>query len=61
MGSLIGVVSSLIIYTMYWPNPFSAASFAPEVKGKARLVYRADDYERQRNGGYELTNMDPNV
>ncbi|EIM86809.1 lipid phosphate phosphatase 1 [Stereum hirsutum FP-91666 SS1] len=58
VGSFIGASSSLLIYLMYWPNPFSASSFAPGVMGRPRAVYGT--YARSREiGGYELSSMEP--
>lgn len=58
VGSLIGASSSLLIYLMYWPNPFSASSFAPDVMGRPRAVYGTNVHSRQV-GGYELSSMEP--
>ena len=38
-GSFIGIVSAFICYLIFWPNPFSSASFRFGVHGQARWLY----------------------
>lgn len=57
-GSLIGAVSALIAYLMYWRNPFSSRTFTIGLGGP-RAVYADAELERSgRLDGFELTSMD---
>ena len=55
VGSMIGVISSMICYHIFWPSPFSAHSFKQDVLGQARYLYVGDD---GRQAPFELARMD---
>ena len=38
-GSFIGIISALICYLIFWPSPFSSASFRFGVHGQPRWLY----------------------
>ncbi|EPQ56258.1 phosphatidic acid phosphatase, partial [Gloeophyllum trabeum ATCC 11539] len=57
VGALIGALCSSICYFMYWPSPFSAASFNSEQVGRPRVDYAAYDYPERRSGSYQLTRL----
>ena len=39
VGSVIGTVSALICYHMFWPNPWSATNFDYQSFGQPRFLY----------------------
>lgn len=57
VGSLIGVSSALICYTMFWPNPFSTRSFGvEELVGQPRSLYNVEGTSRRVE--FELAALD---
>ncbi|KAH6915943.1 lipid phosphate phosphatase 1 [Coprinopsis sp. MPI-PUGE-AT-0042] len=56
VGSLIGVSSALICYSMFWPNPFSARNFGVEDAGQPRYLYNVQGTSRRVE--FELAAMD---
>ncbi|PPQ98948.1 hypothetical protein CVT24_003575 [Panaeolus cyanescens] len=54
VGSLIGIISAVISYYMFWPNPFSASSFEASSNGLPRILY-AHNHSRSRSMDFELT------
>jgi len=40
-GSMIGIISSMICYHIYWPSPFSASNFKQDKDafGQPRMLY----------------------
>jgi diacylglycerol diphosphate phosphatase/phosphatidate phosphatase len=55
VGSMIGVISSLICYHIFWPSPFSAGSFKPDALGQPRYLYVSEGGD---GGPFELARMD---
>ncbi|KAF8269816.1 lipid phosphate phosphatase 1 [Lactarius quietus] len=53
VGSVIGILSGTICYLLYWPNPFSAASFSAETMGCPRLVASSVSH-RSTDNDYNL-------
>jgi hypothetical protein len=49
VGSLIGILSALVVYLTFWPSPFSAASFAPETHGAPRRVYAVESHQHHHH------------
>ncbi|KAF9038467.1 phosphatidic acid phosphatase type 2/haloperoxidase [Panaeolus papilionaceus] len=39
VGSLIGIISALISYYIFWPSPFSVSSFESSSFGQPRILY----------------------
>lgn len=56
VGSLIGIASAWICYLIFWPNPFSAASFDQRAFGQPRSLYTDGQYTRTVD--FELTNLE---
>ncbi|KAF8347859.1 lipid phosphate phosphatase 1 [Amanita rubescens] len=58
VGSMIGFISSLICYHIFWPSPFSASSFKQHVLGLPRLLYSPEGWDDDRQAPFELARMD---
>lgn len=54
VGSLLGCMSALLSYLLFWPNPLSQASYELQVYGEPRLLYISEDYHRPRTTEFEL-------
>lgn len=54
-GSLIGILSAFVCYSVYWPNPFSAKSFHTRQYGSPRF------YRSEREGPVYLPDEDNEV
>lgn len=55
IGSLIGIVSALICYLLFWPSPFRCNSFNAFGRAEPRRLYETR-YHVKRS--YELTAVD---
>ncbi|KAF8737206.1 hypothetical protein AX14_013242 [Amanita brunnescens Koide BX004] len=58
VGSMIGIISSMICYQIFWPSPFSASSFRQEVLGQPRYLYIPEGWDERRQAPFELARMD---
>ncbi|KAF9477599.1 lipid phosphate phosphatase 1 [Pholiota conissans] len=54
VGSFIGIVCAVLCYLIFWPNPFSLASFHYEVFGKPRWIYKETGYVSTRATDFDL-------
>lgn len=56
-GSFIGIVCALLCYLIFWPNPFSVASFHHEVYGQPRWIYKETEYVGTRATDFDLEGL----
>ncbi|KAH9479401.1 Lipid phosphate phosphatase 2 [Psilocybe cubensis] len=56
IGSLLGCISALLSYLLFWPNPLSQDSYEPSVYGEPRLLYTytGRNHQRTRTTEFEL-------
>lgn len=60
VGSIIGIASAAIGYSIYWPNPFSERQHAAMTASLPRRLYRNNASSEIRNNGYELARLEEN-
>ncbi|KAK2463547.1 hypothetical protein APHAL10511_004298 [Amanita phalloides] len=58
VGSMIGIMSSMICYHVFWPSPFSAINFRRQSIGQPRLLYGPDRLDESRYPEFELARME---
>ncbi|KAF8634566.1 hypothetical protein AX17_004156 [Amanita inopinata Kibby_2008] len=59
VGSIIGVVVSIICYHIFWESPFSAKSFRRQDFWQPRLLYSDGEWDvDQGAGAFELTALE---
>ncbi|KAF8630168.1 hypothetical protein AX15_003113 [Amanita polypyramis BW_CC] len=58
VGSVIGIVSSMICYHVFWPSPFLASTFKQRILGQPRLLYDPEGWDNSQQVTFELARME---